>query len=87
MTTRTYLEDIARAWWIVTVACVAAFAGCLAATGAALVITQALTWHAMVSTGLALAWLGGALLAGVRARRNARQARCIAAELTREGSL
>jgi TRAP-type C4-dicarboxylate transport system permease small subunit len=78
---------LSRAWWIVTAACVVAFAGCLAATGAALVITNALTWHSMVTTGLALAWLGGALLSGVHARRLGRQARDTTAVLAQAGSL
>jgi hypothetical protein len=77
----TYLDGLARAWWLVTAACVAAFAGCVAATGAALVVANALTWHTLVTTGLALAWLGGGLLSAVAARRFGRQARRVSAEL------
>jgi hypothetical protein len=77
----TYLDGLARAWWLVTAACVAAFAGCVAATGAALVVANALTWHTLVTTGLALAWLGGVLLSAVAARRFGRQARRVSAEL------
>lgn len=83
----TYLQGLARAWWLVTAACIAAFAGCVAATGAALVITDALTWHTLVTTGVALAWLGGGLLSAVHARRLGRQARRIAAELARAAAL
>jgi hypothetical protein len=82
-----HVREISRAWAIVSLACIVAFAGCLAATGAALVITNALTWHAMVTTGLALAWLGGALLSGVHARRLGRQARNTTADVAQAGSL
>lgn len=77
----TYLEGLAQAWWLVAVACVAAFAGCVAATGAALVVSQALTWHALLCAAMALGWFAGALVSAVRARRLARQRRTTGAEL------
>jgi len=77
----TYLEGLAQAWWLVAAACLAAFAGCVAATGAALVVSQALTWHALLCTAMALAWLAGAMLSAVRARRLGRTRRTTGAEL------
>ena len=73
-----HLREMSRAWAIVALACVAAFAGCVAAVGATLVINDALTWHALVGTGAALMWTGGALLAGSHASGLRRRARALA---------
>jgi hypothetical protein len=73
-----HLREISRAWAIVSLACVAALAGCIAAVGAMLVINDALTWHALVGTGAALMWTGGAVLAGSHASGLRRRARALA---------
>jgi hypothetical protein len=83
----TYMEGLSQAWWIVGVACLAASAGCIAATGAALVFSQALTWHAVVCAVLALGWLAGALVSARRARRLARRVRDTRADIARAGAL
>ena len=72
-----YLREIARAWAIVALACFAALAGCIAATGAMLVINDALTWEALVAAGAGLMWAGGALLAAGHATGLQRRARAL----------
>lgn len=72
-----HLREISRAWAIVALACVAAFAGCISAVGAMLVINDALTWHALLGAGAALMWAGGALLAGSHASDLRRRARAL----------
>jgi hypothetical protein len=74
-----YLRELSRAWAIVALACFAALAGCVAATGAMLVINDALTWEALVGTGAGLMWSGGALLAAGHASGLARRARALQA--------
>jgi hypothetical protein len=62
---RQIARDLANVWAIVVVACVAAFAGCLAAAGALLIVSQDPTWHVWVAAIAALAWFGGAIGAAV----------------------
>lgn len=64
-----HLAQLARAWVIVACACVAAFGGCGSATGAALIINGAPTWHAMFMAGLAMVWAGGAIWASIYAAK------------------
>ena len=68
-------RDLARVWLIVAVACFAAFAGCLAAMGAMLVVTQAPTWHAWAAGIAAVGWFTGAFGAAVTTDRLYRSAR------------
>lgn len=72
-----HLRELSRAWAIVTLACVAALAGCVAAVGAMLVVNDALTWHAIVGAGGALMWAGGALISGTHASDLWRRARAL----------
>lgn len=64
-----HLAQLARAWAIVACACIAAFAGCMSTTGAALLINDALTWHAAVTGGMAALWAGGAIWASIYAAK------------------
>jgi hypothetical protein len=72
-----HLRELSRAWAIVTLACIAAFAGSVSAVGATLVVNNALTWHALVGAGAALMWAGGAVLAGSHASGLQRRARAL----------
>lgn len=62
-----HLAQLARAWAIVACACVAAFGGCMSATGAALLINDTVTWHAAFMGGIAMVWAGGAIWASIYA--------------------
>jgi DNA-binding helix-hairpin-helix protein with protein kinase domain len=64
-----HLAQLARAWAIVACACIAAFAGCMSATGAALIVNNAVTWHAAVMGGMAALWAGGAIWASIYAAK------------------
>lgn len=64
-----HLAQLARAWVIVACACITAFAGCMSTTGAALMINNALTWHAAFMGSLALIWAGGAVWASIYAAK------------------
>lgn len=64
-----HLAQLARAWAIVACACVAAFSGLMSAMGAALLINDALTWHAVVMGGMGLIWAGGAIWASIYAAK------------------
>lgn len=64
-----HLAQLARAWVIVACACVAAFGGCGSATGTALIVNGAPTWHAMFMAALALVWAGGAIWASIYAAK------------------
>jgi hypothetical protein len=68
-------SDFARVWMLVVVACVAAFAGCIAAAGAMLMVTEAPTWHVWAAFIAGLGWAGFAVAAGRIVRRLYRQAR------------
>jgi hypothetical protein len=68
-------SDFARVWMLVVVACVAAFAGCIAAAGAMLMVTEAPTWHVWAAFIAGLGWAGFAVAAGRVVRRLYRQAR------------
>lgn len=70
-----HLAALSRAWAIVACACIAAFAGCGSTTGAALVVNDALTWHAVVTASMAVLWAGGAVWAGIYAASLWRRAR------------
>ena len=68
-------RDLARVWLIVAVACFAAFAGCLAAMGAMLMVAQAPTWHAWAAGIAAVGWFAAAAAAAVTTDRLYRSAR------------
>jgi hypothetical protein len=68
-------SDFARVWMIVVVACVVAFAGCIAAAGAMLMVTQVPTWHVWAAFIAGLGWAGFAVAAGRVVQRLHRQAR------------
>jgi hypothetical protein len=53
---KRHAADLARVWLVVVVACVAAFAGCVAAAGAMLMVTQEPTWHVWVAATAGLGW-------------------------------
>lgn len=72
-----HLAQLARAWAIVACACVAAFAGCMSATGAALLINDALTWHAAFMGGVGVVWAGGAIWASIYAAKLAVRRRAL----------
>lgn len=72
-----HLAQLARAWAIVACACIAAFAGCMSATGAALVINNAATWHAAFMAGIAMVWAGGAIWASIYAAKLAVRRRAL----------
>lgn len=68
------LRQLARMWLLVAVACLGAFAGCVSATGAMLMVNGDMTWHAWVSVAAALGWgtlmVCSAAYAGVLRRRS-----------------
>jgi hypothetical protein len=64
-----HLAQLVRAWMIVAFACVAAFGGLMSATGTALVVNEAVTWHATFMASLALVWAGGAIWASIYAAK------------------
>lgn len=72
-----YLRELARAWAIVALACIAAFAGCVTALGAMLTVNEALTWHTFIFAGAGLMWAGGGLLAAGHAGGLVRRARAL----------
>lgn len=70
-----HLRQLARAWWIATMGAVTAVIACISGTGAALVIHEALTWHAFLTAGAGIVWVGVGLGTAVYARRLGRRAR------------
>ena len=70
-----HARDLASVWLIVAVACLAAFAGCAATAGAMMIVTQDLTWHAIVAGVAGIGWFAGALAAARTTDRLYRQAR------------
>lgn len=72
-----HLRQMARVWLCVAVACLGAFAGCVSATGAMLMVNGAMTWHSWVATIAGLGWalmMLGASAYGGRLRSLARDA-------------
>ena len=53
---KRHAADLARVWLVVVVACVAAFAGCVATAGAMLMVTQEPTWHVWAAATAGLGW-------------------------------
>lgn len=70
-----HARDLAGVWLLVAVACLAAFLGCAATAGAMMVVTQDLTWHAIVAGVAAIGWFIGAIAAARITDRLYRQAR------------
>jgi hypothetical protein len=53
---KRHARDLARVWLVVVVACVAAFAGCIATAGAMLTVTQEPTWHVWAAATAGIGW-------------------------------
>jgi hypothetical protein len=53
---KRHAADLARVWLVVVVACLAAFAGCVATAGAMLMVTQEPTWHVWVAATAGVGW-------------------------------
>jgi hypothetical protein len=53
---KRHAADLARVWLVVVVACVAAFAGCVATAGAMLMVTQEPTWHVWAAATVGVGW-------------------------------
>lgn len=62
-----HFRQLARAYLIVAFACLGAFAGCVAAMGAALVVNPDPTWHTWFALAAALAWGAGMVAAAAYA--------------------
>ena len=53
---KRHAADLARVWLVVVVACLAAFAGCVATAGVMLAVTQEPTWHVWAAATAGLGW-------------------------------
>lgn len=72
---REQYRQLSVVWAIVAVACLGAFAGCVSATGAMLVVNNDLTWHAWVSAAGGLGWFVGMVASAAAAGRMHARAR------------
>lgn len=70
-----YLRQLARAYLAVAFACLGAFAGCVSAMGATLVVNPDPTWHTWFSLAAALGWGAGMVYAAVIAGNKWHKAR------------
>lgn len=72
---KRHARDLARVWLVVAVACVAAFAGCIATAGAMLIVAQEPTWHVWAAATAGLGWFVGGFASAVHVDRLHRWAR------------
>lgn len=73
---REHLRQMARVWLCVAVACLGAFAGCVSATGAMLVVNGTMTWHSWLAVVAGIGWalmMVGTSAYGGLLRRRARE--------------
>lgn len=72
---RQHARDLARVWLIVAAACFASFVGCVATTGAMLVVAQEPTWHVWAAASGGVGWFIFAFAAAAHTDRLRRWAR------------
>lgn len=66
---------LARVWLLVAMACLGAFAGCVSAIGAMLVVNGAPTWHVWFAVGAGICWFVVMIMAAAHAGMIVRRSR------------